>query len=166
MYVIKEYAREYGCRIFFETGTYLGGMIEAVKNDFQQIYSIELSLPLAKNVRERFRKEKYVHIIQGNSAELLPNIIKTISSPWLFWLDAHYSGEGTAAGEKQCPVLEELSSILTHPVEGHVVLIDDARKFTGKNGYPHVDALSDHIRQIRPDLTIRVATDIIRITKG
>jgi len=164
--IIKEYARNYQCGVFFETGTYLGGMIEAVKNHFQQIYSIELSPSLAQRACEWFRNEKHIQIMQGNSAKLLPDTIKTISKPCLFWLDAHYSGEGTAISEKRCPILEELSSILTHPVKNHVVLIDDAREFTGKEGYPHMDILLDYIREIRSDLTIRVVTDIIRITKG
>lgn len=163
--IIKEYARNHQCRVFFETGTYLGGMIEAVKNHFQQIYSIELSPSLAQRACEWFRNEKHIHIMQGNSAKLLPDTIKKISKPCLFWLDAHYSGEGTAISEKRCPILEELSSILTHPVKNHVVLIDDAREFTGKEGYPHMYILLDYIREIRSDLTIRVVTDIIRITK-
>ena len=164
--IVKEYARRYKCDIFFETGTYLGGMIDAVRNDFQQIFSIELSSSLAQKARERFRDDKYIHILQGNSAKLLPDTIKTISKPCLFWLDAHYSGEGTAISEKRCPILEELSSILTHPVKNHVVLIDDAREFTGRGGYPHVDVLLDYIRKIRSDIKIRVKTDIIRITEG
>jgi len=41
--VLREYAERYHLKIFVETGTYRGDMVEAMKHLFHKIYSIELS---------------------------------------------------------------------------------------------------------------------------
>ena len=40
--IIKEYAKRFGLRIFVETGTHMGVTVNAVKDTFDEIYSIEL----------------------------------------------------------------------------------------------------------------------------
>lgn len=40
--IIKETANQYVIKTLVETGTYLGNMINANKNNFERIYSIEL----------------------------------------------------------------------------------------------------------------------------
>jgi hypothetical protein len=81
----------------------------------------------------------------------------------LFWLDGHYSGGITAKGRTDTPVAEELEHILTHPVMGHVVLIDDARCFVGQDHYPTLDELKEMILNKRPDWVFDVENDIIRV---
>jgi len=58
----------------------------------------------------------------------------------LFWLDGHYSGEGTACGDQVSPILQELDLIKAHPRRDHCILIDDSRLFTGVDGYPTLKA--------------------------
>ena len=53
--VIKEYAEKYNLEILIETGTFRGDMVEAMKNVFDQIYSVELSHALFQAARRRFR---------------------------------------------------------------------------------------------------------------
>ena len=163
--VIKEYAREYQCPFFFETGTYNGDMIQAVKHDFKQIYSVELSESLYKQARLRFQNDPHIILLQGDSGKVLPETLKRISEPCLFWLDAHYSGANTAKGENFSPIMEEIGPILNHYVRNHIILIDDAREFTGKEGYPDIVEFAKDVTQIRPDLMIGVELDIIRILK-
>jgi hypothetical protein len=86
----------------------------------------------------------------------------------LFWLDAHYypnSGGTTAKGELETPIIKELHCILNHPVEGHVILIDDAREFPGRNNYPTIAQLQDLIVKRHPNRAFEVKDDIIRIHK-
>jgi hypothetical protein len=71
-----------------------------------------------------------------------------LSEPACFWLDAHFSGEGTARGAADTAICGELEAILKHPVRGHVILVDDARYFRGKSGYPSLDELLAWVRQI------------------
>jgi hypothetical protein len=81
----------------------------------------------------------------------------------LFWLDAHYSGEGTALADSETPVLSELDCIFSHAVKGHVILIDDARCFDGKGDYPSLPEIKTYVSERRPDLICEVRDDIIRI---
>ena len=43
---LREYSKRYDLRILVETGTYFGDMVEAMRADFDRIYSIELSKDL------------------------------------------------------------------------------------------------------------------------
>jgi hypothetical protein len=57
-------------------------------------------------------------------------------------------------------VLAEIQAVLNSPVRGHVVLIDDARCFTGTGEFPIVDK----VRRLCATRggTFQVADDIIR----
>lgn len=162
---VKTYAAQFGIDIFVETGTYLGEMIGAVKYNFKKIYSIELGHELYENARKKFSKHKHILIVNGDSAEVLPEILMDMKEPCLFWLDGHYSGGNTAKGEKETPIMEELKQICAHPVKKHVILIDDAREFTGKNDYPTLESLRIFIGARLPHHEFDVQDDIIRIYK-
>ena len=163
--VVKKYARTYNCRLFFETGTYLGDMIQVVKDDFKHIYSVELSEQLYRQAQLRFKKDHHITLLQGDSGKVIQKSLKQIQEPCLFWLDAHYSGGITAEGDKLSPVMEEVIIILTHSVKKHVILIDDAREFTGRDGYPELSELKEKVAMLRPELIFTVEKDIIRIVK-
>ena len=92
-----------------------------------------------------------------------PELLHDIHEPALFWLDGHYSGGFTARGDKETPVEAELRAILAHPVKGHVILIDDARCFTGVNDYPPISAMQRWVQEANAGYTCEVDTDIIRI---
>jgi hypothetical protein len=139
-------------------------MIEATKECFSQIYSIELSNELYKKAKKRFSGENKISIIHGDSGIELEKIIKKIDQPALFWLDGHYSGGVTAKGDKDTPIYEELAHILSSPQRGHVIIIDDARCFGRDSDYPTINELIDFIKTKRPDAKIEVECDSIRIT--
>jgi hypothetical protein len=161
--VVKTCAAKNGIRVFIETGTYLGEMVYAVKDTFDKIYSIELSNELCERARRKFIGCKHITIINGDSAEVLPEILLHVKEPCLFWLDGHYSGGNTAKGEKETPVMEELKQICDHPVKNHVILIDDARLFTGNNDYPTIESLRIFIEARLLHYEFNVQDDIIRI---
>jgi len=160
---IEDYARRFSLETLIETGTYQGDMVDAMKNSFTRIFSIELGEDLHKQAKERFHNNEHISIIHGDSGEVLPDILVGIKRPCLFWLDGHYSGGITAKGETDTPVVEELEHIINHPVTGHVILIDDARCFVGQNQYPKIDELKDMILERRPDWILEAENDIIRI---
>lgn len=160
---IKDYANQHSLQIFVETGTYLGDMVNAVKDHFRRIYSIELDSKLFESARKRFSKERKIEIIQGDSAKMLPLILKQVQEPCLFWLDGHFSGGITAKGNEETPIIDELSHILSHPVEGHVILIDDARLFMNQNGYPDSKVLQALVASKRSGWKFEIKEDIIRI---
>lgn len=166
--VLLDYAKKFNCKIFIETGTYKGDTLFSCKNYFEELFSIELSHELFLYCKDRFLNENKIHIYEGNSGEVLPNIIKKDSRPILFWLDAHYSRGDTTTGDDHSPIVKELDFILSN-IENFCILIDDARDFNGKNGYPTMSFLKRLIKNVNTknnwDLIITVKNDIIRIHK-
>jgi hypothetical protein len=163
--LIRDYARSFNTNILIETGTYLGDMVHAMKKSFTRIISFELDPTLATQAQSRFAKEDHIEVVQGDSGKLLSDYLVAINEPCLFWLDGHYSGGITAKGALETPIKNELTSILSHPVEGHVILIDDARCFTGENDYPTLDELKSFVAERKPDHKFSVEHDCIRIHK-
>lgn len=143
--IIKDYARKYSIATFVETGTYLGSTTKAVKDTFSKIFTIELDKLLYKRAQQKFKKYPHITIIQGDSAKVVFKLLKKITAPTLFWLDAHYSKGITAKGEVETPINEELNSIFNHKIKNHIILIDDVDVFTGKNNYPTIKGLRDKI---------------------
>lgn len=161
--LVKQYADKFPRPIFIETGTYTGHMVYAMLNRFDQIYSIELDHALAERAKMQFVGYGRVHILEGESGRILPDLLADIQEPCLFWLDAHYSGGSTAKGPHETPIIQELNCILNHDAaDHHVVLIDDARCFTGENDYPDLRTLEQHILALRPGWLFEVKDDIIR----
>lgn len=162
---VKEYARRFSIRTLVETGTYLGDMIDATKGEFNRIFSIELDKNLYERAKKKFSKFRHISIIQGDSGEVLPKILDDITQPCLFWLDGHYSGGITAKGDSVTPIMLELKYIFGHPSDRHIILIDDARLFIGKDGYPTLEEVRKFVAEIRPGWSFEVKDDIIRIHK-
>ena len=164
--IVKEYAEQFHLKIFVETGTYLGQMIDGTRENFDEIVSIELDNDLFERAKKRFSEFKNITILHGDSAELLPKCIKDIRKPILFWLDAHYSAGFTIKGNINTPIKMELESILKHPLNSdHVILIDDARCFNGDDDYPTLTELKQLVMNINQNLILIVKDDIIRIHK-
>lgn len=161
--LIRDYAKNFNTQILIETGTYLGDMVHAMKKSFARIISFELDQTLAAQAQERFANNNHIEIIQGDSGKLLGACLATINKPCLFWLDGHYSGGITAKGSLETPIKNELSAILSHAVDGHVILIDDARCFTGENDYPTLEELKNFVAERKPNHKFSVETDVIRI---
>jgi len=157
--VVKGYARSHGLRTLVETGTYRGDMTAATRWQFEQIHTIELDPLLATQARKRFWAWRRVHVYQGNSAEVLPRVLETLSAPALLWLDAHYCEGVSARGETTTPIVSELDLALTHPF-AQVILIDDARHF-GQGDYPTVEHIEEMVH--RAGRLMEVDLDIIRI---
>ncbi len=163
--IIKSYARKFSIKIFIETGTYLGDTIMSLRNNFDKIYSIELDKILFENAKNKFSKYHHIHIFQGDSSDILPDILLKINQPALFWLDGHYSGGITSKGNLNTPVIKEIELILSHKIKNHVILIDDARLFIGKEDYPTLIEFEAFIKKIDLKLDFQVHNDIIRIIK-
>ena len=159
---IKNIARASNLSIFVETGTYLGDTLEFLKDSFNQLISIELSDFYYKKGLERFKNTQKINLYYGDSSEVLPTILNKIKVPCLFWLDGHYSSGNTAQGDKDTPIFSELESIFNHNIKDHIILIDDARLFTGRNDYPWLHILKKYIdKKTNNHYNISVIKDIV-----
>lgn len=156
-------ARSRGIRNFVETGTYLGDMVAAQIGNFDKIVTIELSDNLYEAALSRFIGYANVQVVHGDSARVLSDILQDLKGPILYWLDAHYSGSVTSGGEVDAPVLKELSTIAARLEPRDVILIDDARLFGWRPGYPSLSRIRNFISQHAPHYEMQIISDIIHI---
>jgi hypothetical protein len=162
--VIRDLQKQFRIECFVETGTYKGEMIEAVLNYFTVKHSVELHQQLFDDAKAKFESRDDVKLWHGDSGSILKIILKDVRTPALFWLDGHYSGEGTARGNTDTPIMNELADIAHHALKSrHVVLIDDAHCFNGSNGYPDISQLQKTVGVFFPDHNCLIEHNIIRI---
>lgn len=147
--------------VFIETGTYHGDTVEVVKRLYANVISIEVDDALYRKACSRFSADANVHIVHGDCASELPAILAGLQEPAVFWLDGHYSGGETGKGEIEDPILISLGQIASHPVKAHVIFIDDARTFDGREGRPDISDVFNWIKKINSRYIIRVQNDII-----
>ena len=154
-------------------------MVRAMIPHFDRIWTIELGDQLYAEAQEKFRDERKVQLIHGDSGRELGRLLPQLDAPalfWLdapalFWLDAHYSGgplrgATSARGEKDTPILEELSHILGAADTRHVVVIDDARLFGTDPAYPTLDAVAAFVKSRSPQRRMIIDCDDIQILPG
>ena len=115
--------------VFIETGTYLGETISNVVNNFDRVYSIELSSNYAQKAIEKFKNNAKVKIIQGDSSVVIGDLADKVNDSVFFWLDGHWSSGDTARGDLDCPLLEEVKQINNKYKNKCILAIDDVRLF-------------------------------------
>jgi len=148
----KELFKKYPNPIFIETGSLYGSGVQyAIEAGYEIIYSIELSPKLYNYCVKRFENYPHVYIIMGDSSDVLKELLPTINEPITFWLDGHYSGEGTALGSRSSPVIQELEAIANHKIKSHTILIDDLRIWTIEEYGFDADVLKEKIREINKE---------------
>ena len=150
--VFKKYPNKY----FIETGSFYGDGIQmALDAGFSQIYSIELSVDFYNHCVNRFQHSPVVHVLQGNSSDVLPILLSQIDDSATFWLDGHYSWGNTARGDTNTPLLAELQAIAQHPIKSHTILIDDVRQFgTIEFDFIEIEEIIGKLMEINPNYVI------------
>ena len=139
-------------------------MVYAVMPYVKEIYSIELDETLFQEAHKRFAGYPNIHILQGESGQVLPDVLSAIEEPCLLWLDAHWSGGTTAKSELETQIMQELACILNNKrAENDIILIDDANLFTGKNDYPTLESVKEYVFNFYPDWIFENQDDIIRM---
>jgi hypothetical protein len=154
--------------IFIETGTYLGDTTNNARNYFKEVHTIELAPHLYNKAKDRFQTYKNVYVHLGDSIDLLPEILSTVTGKILFWLDGHYSESNDAKGKTNTPIMQELEVIKNSNIKNAVILIDDMRCFqtfenTPENsslmGYPTVNEVFNMILTINKDYQCAIIGD-------
>lgn len=158
---LLEIGNRYHCTTLIETGTYLGDTVKVARRYFDRVLSVELSEDLHNQNLKRFERYRNVFLWQGNSGKRMPEMLPRIAGTRaLFWLDAHYSGAGTAKGENDCPIIFEMEAIANHSRRDHCILIDDARCF-GQAGYPSIEWVNEKLLTINPAFHVQIDGDCI-----
>lgn len=121
--LLRELGDITGINILIETGTCEGSTIFALRNDFEEIHSIELSPHFFNISTKRLSQFSNISLYQGNSGKLLGALLDDLrNEPTIFWLDAHSSGGLTA--DEGDPLADELKAIMTKRPDS-LVIIDD-----------------------------------------
>lgn len=121
--VLKKYITP--AKTLIETGTDVGNTIrKAMAVGYKSIYSVELHKTQAAKQIEAFKNHDWVTVRQGDSPEVLKEIMPLLDKPVTFWLDAH--------PDHDSPVLQELYWMnRCGRCKEHTILIDDRRLMQG-----------------------------------
>lgn len=141
-----------GYKVLVETGTYDGKMLQSLLDEpdvFDELYSVELSVPYLQAAQLRFAGEPKVHLYGGDSAGMLPAMLRDFHGPAVVFLDAHFMGGDTARGSDYTPIRAELEA-LAADARPHVVVIDDVEEFKQNPEYPEVGELWDMAGALMP----------------
>ena len=158
---VLDHAQRHRLEVLIETGTFEGEMARKCREAFGAIHTIELDAKLAERAARRLGRWDWIHVHTGDSATLLPALLERIESPILFWLDGHYSGEGTAHGAKETPLHEEIEAIAARGRAGDVVLVDDAR-LLGTGAYPTAEEIRSRLSRAHAGYRLSLSDDILR----
>lgn len=174
---IKQLVEIFNVDTFFETGTYLAQTTYNTIPYFKTIVSVELHDELFTIASKKLAPHNNVQCYHGKSPEVIKKVAPTIEGSILFWLDAHYSGEGTAiSGNNQevpeaiTAIREELKAIEEAQISDCVILIDDIRGFgTEINGqlflgcwaYPTLQEVQQQLLRINPNFELALLGDML-----
>jgi len=147
--LIRALATRFSIHNFIETGTYLGGTSAWAATEFKDVWTSELhpdSFHRAKLNLEKFRN---VRIYNEASPSFLDTILTDVKGRAFFWLDAHMMpGSVTAGLDHECPVLDEIRSIIRWSKLDSYIFVDDARLFLAPAALPHKAEQWPSVREI------------------
>ena len=159
--VIRKIALQNALTSFVETGTYLGDTPWRLRDVFDEIHTIELSPVLSAFAKQRFKDFPKIHVYQGDSGELMAEVVRKLRTPTCFWLDSHWSAGFTAKAKMNCPILRELEAIFQNCNVPYAILIDDAADFGGADDYPMMEHLIEFIARHNSSLRVFVENNIV-----
>ena len=115
-------------KYFVESGTNTGAGIDtALRVGFERIISYEIYESLYNEAKVKYLNNNSVCLYNKSSLKMWDEI-QFIDEPITFWLDGHWSGEGTGYDNDMLyPLIKELEIIKNHPIKTHTILIDDRR---------------------------------------
>jgi hypothetical protein len=147
--------------VFIETGTFGGGSTASALPVFNEIYTVELSPQFHRQAALRFKSNKHVQVLLGESNVVLSKILPLPNKKIIFWLDAHWCGDGTARAKKLTPIVEELQAIRNSATKDAVILVDDICYFPcgDPSSFPTVKQLYHLIKAINDDYVFVIVGD-------
>ena len=163
--ILKQMAVLSGATVFIETGTAGGASTRSALDCFKEIHTVELDRGLYERAVGLFRPYQHVHVYWGDSGKTLMTILPKIQGRVLFFLDAHYSGPGTACGEVMTPIKAELLAIKASGIKDAIIFIDDMvwhhYNYGHERDYPNFVQLIDLLKEINPTYQVVFLGDVM-----
>jgi hypothetical protein len=162
--IAQALAAEGDCHAFVESGTFTGVTTRWAAKNFRAVFTIERYEPLFQAHSPELAALPNVTPLLGDSSQLIPVIAQGLEEfAGMYWLDAHWSGEGTAGEDNECPLLAELAPLAKRPQD--IILIDDARLFLCAPPLPHKPGAWPSIAQVLqalgPGRHVQIVEDVI-----
>ncbi len=133
---------------FVETGSLYGHTSIHASYLFEKVFTIELSDHLYNCLKPVEAARPNLKVFKGNSKDVLPEIIQSLSGPTVFFLDAHWSGDNSIDWSKgrfqgyptdtahsganqnpepaeQKPIVSEYTQIFDTFLDAALLIIDD-----------------------------------------
>ena len=156
--VILDAAAATGAKVFVETRTHFGDLARSVADKFREVYTMEYDDDLYERAKKKFDPRPHIHCLGGASPELLASILRRISEPCVFLLNAH-------APDTPGPprVDQELAAIGAHRIKTHAVLVDYASRLNGAPGTPSPEQIDRLRATLFPGLHMTVEHDLVRL---
>lgn len=141
---------------FIETGSYIGiGIDIAIQSGFSKIFSIEIHPDFYNQCKLKFSDKNHVSLILGDSFFELEKLLNQYpNTPFTYWLDGHYSGEGTGCGFKESPLIKELEVIMSRGVDGELIYVDDMRIYRTFDDELNSNSIKETIKKYKPNATL------------
>jgi len=138
-------------KILIETGSEKGGGIQSALNaGFESIYSVEIDPKFNNECKERFKDNTNVNLYLGDSIQVLPEILNSINSDFILWLDAHWSGSEYMGEQMHDFLPKELLLLRDYKekLKNSVIMIDDMNFYRSNASFcSHVENL---LKEIKP----------------
>lgn len=163
--------------VFFETGTYMGQTTAHAVPFFKEIHTVELHDGQFEQAQAKLACYNNVFVYHGTSPDVIGEVVPTLDGTILFWLDAHYSGSGTALSFEDTKdpkaftaIREELQAIKQLNKKNCIILIDDIRGFgtrirdqeyVASWEYPILQDVVDDLLEINPRYAFALVGDIL-----
>lgn len=90
---VRALITERGVQTVVETGTWMGGSARAMAGMAKQVVTIEFNPEFFSQAQGILAPLPNVKQYLGRSELLLPEILKTVTPPTLYYLDAHWPGD-------------------------------------------------------------------------
>lgn len=160
---ISEIRDKYGIDTFVETGTMYGESVDfALEQGFTDIYSIEIEDVLYESAKLKYINNDNVHILHGDSSQVLPTLLSDLDKGALFWLDAHFPGADMGLRtyescleldyDTRLPLEQELTAIAKHSKNyKNVVVADDLWIY--EEGQYGAGSMNEHAKAHNQNIT-------------
>lgn len=161
--LIGHYRTIGGFTALIEQATCSTSVIGTAGNGFTERYSFHVNSTSGVSDGCRALPSSDTTVTHSPGLHPLKGILKTLTVPALFWIDAPPAKGISAIDASHHPILVDLKEIGRHRIKEHIILIDHASLFTGAGRYPSMEVLKRTVMEFDHPMAMIVENDIIRL---